>query len=181
TTLAWVVRMAQDATGSPPLSQRSHSPAKANGRPSSRRKASRKEGFSATVSDRALRSRLPMSGSFAQCGIRPQRARTNSRPAPGARTTATGQEALALRGHTDVVNAVAFSQDGRRLASASQDLAVRVWEAATGQETLTLKGHAGTVYGVCFSPDGHRLASASGDGTVKVWGATPVSEPPPEK
>ena len=55
---------------------------------------------------------------------------------------------------------MAFSPDGKRLASASGDGTVKVWDAATGQETLTLKGHTGVVSSVAFSPDGKRLASA---------------------
>jgi len=66
---------------------------------------------------------------------------------------------------------VAFSPDGKRLASVSSDQTVKVWDAATGQELFTLKGHTGTVHTVAFSPDGTRLASASDDKTVKVWDA----------
>ena len=66
---------------------------------------------------------------------------------------------------------MAYSPDGRRIASASGDGTVKVWDAATGQETLTLKGHTGGVYGVAYSPDGRRIASASCDQTVKVWDA----------
>ncbi len=72
---------------------------------------------------------------------------------------------------------MAFSPDGKRLASASGDRTVKVWDAATGQETLTLKGHTGDVWSVAFSPDGKRLASASDDRTVKVWDARPARRP----
>jgi len=78
---------------------------------------------------------------------------------------------LTLKGHSGPVASVAFSPDGKRLASASKDQTVKVWNAATGQETLTLKGHSTSVLSVAFSPDGKRLASASNDGTVKVWDA----------
>jgi WD40 repeat protein/predicted Ser/Thr protein kinase len=71
---------------------------------------------------------------------------------------------------------VAFSPDGKRLASAGSDATVRVWEVDTGKELHTLKGHAGAVLGVAFSRDGKRLASAGADATVRVWDATTGDE-----
>jgi hypothetical protein len=64
---------------------------------------------------------------------------------------------------------VAFSRDGRRIASSSDDRTVKVWDARTGQELLTLRGHPDKVNCVAFSSDGSRIISGTHDRTVKVW------------
>jgi WD40 repeat protein len=60
---------------------------------------------------------------------------------------------------TPLVDGVAFTPDGRLLASASDDRTVRVWNAASGQQLRALQGHTGGVTSVAFSPDSKRLAS----------------------
>jgi len=86
------------------------------------------------------------------------------------------QEPLALNGPTGRVRSLAFSLDGKRLASAGDDQTVKVWDATSGQEIFTLKGHTDDITSVTFSHDGKRLASASIDRTVKVWDATSGQE-----
>jgi WD40 repeat protein len=68
---------------------------------------------------------------------------------------------------------VAWSPDGKRLATGSNDGTAKVWDAATGQELLTLRGNTGFVYSVAWSPDGKRLAAASDDKTVQVYALEP--------
>ena len=76
-----------------------------------------------------------------------------------------------LKGHTNSINTLAFSPDGKRLASASGDKTARVWDVNTGENTLTLRGHTESVRGAAWSPDGGRLATASNDNTARIWSA----------
>ena len=66
---------------------------------------------------------------------------------------------------------MAWSPDGKRLATGSRDSTAKVWDAATGKELLTLSGHEVGVSSVAWSPDGKRLATGSEDNTAKVWDA----------
>jgi WD40 repeat protein len=74
-----------------------------------------------------------------------------------------------LTGHSDEVFSVAYSPDGRYLASGSIDKTIKIWEVATGKELRTLTGHSGGVFLVAYSPDGRYLASGSSDKTIKIW------------
>jgi WD40 repeat protein len=88
---------------------------------------------------------------------------------------AAGREARRLRGHIGVVTAVAFSQDGARLASAGQeDKTVKIWDVARGQEVLELRRpgrHA--ISGLTFSPSDGALAAGDWGGALWIWDATP--------
>src|ERR1700676_1143729 len=70
-----------------------------------------------------------------------------------------------LKGHTDIVSSVAFSPDGKTLASGSRDNTIKLWDVQQGKERATLSGHTNKVSSVAYSPDGKTMASGSWDKT----------------
>jgi WD40 repeat protein len=80
---------------------------------------------------------------------------------------------MTIQAHSESVSSVVFSPDGQRIASASKDRTICVWDATTGQIVAgPFTGHTNCVTSVAFSPDGQRIASASDDHTIRVWDAT---------
>jgi WD40 repeat protein len=75
------------------------------------------------------------------------------------------------RGHAAEVWALAYSPDGRTLASSSDDHTGKLWDLATGRERMTLRGHESLVTSIAYAPDGTLLASGSFDHTIRLWDA----------
>jgi WD40 repeat protein len=90
------------------------------------------------------------------------------------REMASGRVIHTLTGHSAEVVSLTFSPDGRRLATASFDRTIKLWDVQTGQDVFTLRGHTAGLVCLAFSPDGNEIVSGGFDGTARVWNATPL-------
>ena len=90
---------------------------------------------------------------------------------------AKGKELARIAGHEDKIYSAAYSPDGKRIATASADHTVRLWNfGATLQEVAVLEGHRDAVLSLAFSPDSKTFVSAGWDGKVRLWNAVDGSE-----
>ena len=83
--------------------------------------------------------------------------------------TVTGSQTAVLHGHTDRVNSLTFSPDGKSLISGSDDNTIKLWDMQTGGVVKTFYGHTQRVWSVSISADCTRIASGSGDKTIHLW------------
>jgi WD40 repeat protein len=83
----------------------------------------------------------------------------------------SGRSLMEIKAHNTDIMSVAWSPDGRRIASGGRDHLIKIWDADTGEDMLTLRGHENAVIQLAWSPDGRKLASSDGNST-RIWDAT---------
>ena len=120
----------------------------------------------------------PDGGGIFTCG-KDHKARLVAAPAPAGGAAPTAGPATRLReflGHTEQVQCLALSSDGKFLVTGSRDRSVREWEVSTGKQIRSFQGHREEVTAVAIRPDGKQVASASADGAMRVWDLSAADE-----
>jgi WD40 repeat protein len=84
---------------------------------------------------------------------------------------------LLFAGHAGGTHAIAFSADGKQIASCGADGTAKVWDASSGKLLAILSGHRGAVLGIAFHPDGKQVVTTGSDKTVKLWKVAPAGKP----
>src|SRR5262249_36759833 len=95
------------------------------------------------------------------------------------RDVETSRGLLTLDGHQGEISCAAFSRDGAKIATGSQDRSVKIWTAASGQQLLTLTPRKGAVWALAFSSDGEKIAATTEEGTagsITIWNANTGQE-----
>ena len=88
----------------------------------------------------------------------------------------SGRRLQTLKGHSNIVDVVAFSPDGKLIVTGSADQTIKLWNAATGTGLFTLRGHSSLIKSIVFSPDSKILVSGSDDATTKFWSTSTGQE-----
>jgi WD40 repeat protein/serine/threonine protein kinase len=91
------------------------------------------------------------------------------------REVTSGRIVHTLTGHSANVVSIAFSPEGRRLATASYDRTMKLWDVETGHNVFTLLGHTAGLVCLAFSPDGNQIVTGSFDATARVWNGAPIA------
>ena len=107
-------------------------------------------------------------GGILTCG-KDNKARLTAGPNPDGGAAGATTRLREFVGHTDFVQALALSPDGRFLVTGSRDKSVREWEVTSGKQLRSFQGHRDEVTAVAIRPDGRQVASASADGAIRVW------------
>jgi WD40 repeat protein len=120
--------------------------------------------------------RFAAHGTRIDLALPPDAVKTSSAAAALAAAVSQANWRFCFGGHERSVNSAAFSPDGSRIVTASEDKTARIWDAASSKEVAVLRGHEESVVSAAFSPDGSRMATASWDNTARIWDAATGKE-----